>query len=460
MLQEVFAPDEKVISVLRRQSGLGGGELRWSVFLFPLEHGGERYLYHTLTKQCFRVDAARYEAAAARQTAAGEDLAAEPELRTLAESWFLVPPGKDETALFEGLQRLLRLRTARTRLSAYTIMTTSACNARCFYCMENGSRIVTMSPETVEQTVDYILRTRDPARRTHLRWFGGEPLVAQRVIDRVSEALTEAGVDFDASMISNGILIDDAVVARMTGPWRLRRIQISLDGAEEDYNSRKNYLRPYPSAYRELLQVLRRLMDTPIQVVLRCNVDRGNAEGLTQMVDDLAETLPRKERFFPYFTVMFAQRDSEEHAELFHRCLEAKVYAREKGFPYVPQAPLHRMRHTICRAENPYGNTMISPDGLLYNCDAFLPGTESGDIWNGVTRPEYLKTFAMPEPVAAKCRDCCFLTSCTSFTRCPEKSRQCRQVRELELLFDLRCELEKQSAGSAPEGEGEPNPLC
>lgn len=320
---------------------------------------------------------------------------------------------------------------------------------------------VTMSPETEKELVRFILRTRDPAQRTRLRWFGGEPLLAAGLIDRVSAALEEAGVDFEAAMISNGILTDEAIVAKMTGPWRLRRIQISLDGAEEEYNRRKNYLHSYPSAYRSILNSLRLLMDTDIRVVLRCNVDGDNVEGLKRMVDDLAEALPRKERIYPYFTLLYSQRDSDRQAELFRRCLEAKVYARDRGFPYIPKAPLHRMRHTNCMAENPYGSVVIDPEGRLFHCDMALPGTEHGNLWDGVTRPEYLKTFAMPEPVAEKCRDCGFLTSCTSFSRCPVQSRQCRRVRQLELLTDLRCELDRMTArGKQWDNDGEMDPDC
>ena len=458
MPQEVFTPDPGVVGILRKQAFAGQTALHWSRFLVPLEHQGGYYLYHNLTKQCFRTDEALYTAASA-----GESLnLADPERKLLTECWFLLPEGKDEVALYEGVLRLLRMRTARRRLSSYTILPTTACNARCFYCVENGTRIVTMSQETTEQTIDFILRTRDPAHKTHLTWFGGEPLVAPQVIDRVCAALTEAGVDFESSMVTNGILIDETTLAKMTGLWRVNRLQITLDGQEEDYNSRKAFLKSYPSAYRVLLENLRRLSDTPIRVALRCNVDEDIVGGLRQMIDDLALTIPRKGHFGLYFEILFSQKEREGHAALFRQCMEARLYAREKGFPYFPRSSPHRLRVSVCMAENPFGSTLISPEGLLYNCHLFLPGTETGNVRDGITQVDTLQTYAMPEPVAERCRDCCFLPNCTSFTRCPITKGQCRQVREAELLCDLRCELERESGTNETDfgNDGDLDPIC
>ncbi len=457
MLQEIFSPDPALAGILRKQTGREEKALRWSVFLFPFEHRGERYLYHSLTKQCYRTDASLFAVACA-----GAVPSCAGERQELSERWFLVPKDMDETALFEGLQRLLYLYSSRSKLYFCTIFTTTACNARCFYCFEQGFQTVTMSPETVKDTLAFLLRNRDPNRRLHLRWFGGEPLAAPQVIDQISAGLTEAGVDFEAAMITNGLLIDEKTLAKMTGPWRIRRLQITLDGNEAEYNRRKNYLRPYPSAFRELLGVLRRLMDSPVAVVLRCNVDRNNVYSLQEMLEVLARALPQKGNFFPYFTLLNSERTGERDAELFRSCLEAKLYARDLGFPYVPQAPLHKTRTHICAAENPYGTAVVAADGVLYNCDRLTPDRITGNVREGFTRHELLKTFAMPDPVSEKCRDCCFLTSCTSFSRCPDLHSQCREVRETELLCDLRCELDRQGAPAGTEfGSGEePEPLC
>jgi radical SAM protein with 4Fe4S-binding SPASM domain len=449
MIRELFPPSLSVESLLPKADPRGEGRFRPSVFLFPLVFEGENCLYHTLTKACLGLEGELFARLRDGERFSAGEIAASPELRSLLDRRFLVPEDLDETRCCNELIRLLRLRTMRRRLSEYTILTTTACNARCFYCVEEGIPVVTMDERTIAQTVDFILRSRDPSRPIWITWFGGEPLAASGVIDRITAALTEAGVDFSSRLVTNGVLIDDAVLANMTGPWRLRYLQLSLDGEEKEYNRRKNYLRPYPSAYRVMKDVLRKASRTGIQIVLRCNVDEGNADGLTTMIDDLAETVEDRTRVLLYFAVLFSRQDSPAHAELFQRCMEARAYAREKGFPGVPIRSPHRLRTMYCGAENPRGSTLIYPDGRLFSCFSFLPEWQTGDVWHGLDRQEPLRSCALPEPVREACRDCVFLPICTSFSRCPHGLQQCRQVRRIELEQDLRWELERLGTAEA-----------
>ena len=460
MIREVFSPDRTAAAILPRYELRQEESYRPSVFLFPFRHGESAFAYHTLSKQCLQVDEDLFDALGTGRHFSGGELCASGELTRLLSQRFLVPEKTDETGCYADMMRLLRLRALRKRMNSYTILTTTACNARCFYCVEEGAPILTMDDGTARDTVDFILRSRDPGKPVHLTWFGGEPLAAARVIDRVSAALTQAGVDFDAGMVSNGILIDRESLEKMTGLWRIRRIQISLDGEEKEYNRRKNYRHPYPSAYRLVLEVLRQLSDTGIRLAIRCNVDGDNAEGLRLMVDDLARTIRNKANVGLYFAVLFARRNSQEHTELLRRCLEAKLYAREKGFPYAALNSLHSLRIMHCGAENPTGSAVVFPDGALFNCYRFLPEMQTGDLKAGLDRKDYVNSFALPDPVRESCRDCCFLPVCTSFSRCPNEVEQCRETRELELLYDLRCELDRRERGSVSRGEDAPDLLC
>ena len=97
-----------------------------------------------------------------------------------------------------------------------------------------------MTPETAEQVIRYILDTHADGK-TRIKWFGGEPLLGVKTIDRVCEGLREAGLEYTSIMISNGSLITPEIVQKMAGDWRLSFIQISMDGAERDYIGRKRY---------------------------------------------------------------------------------------------------------------------------------------------------------------------------------------------------------------------------
>lgn len=460
-MKEIFSGDPAVRSILMTQTMPSHGRFRWSVFAVPFLHHERCYLYHYLTKQCLELDRELYERICSRRMTEGPALAEDRELAALAEGYFLVPEEKDETRLYEELLRLLRLRTARTKRDSYTVFTTTACNARCFYCFEENLRPVTMAEETVEETIRFILRTRDPDRKTYLHWMGGEPLAAASVIDRISEALTREGVDFDADMISNGSLMDARIVEKMLGAWRLKALQVSLDGDEAAYNQRKNYRRfGDGSPYRTVMENLRRLSGSPIWLRLRCNVDEENIDSVPALIRDLSEALPEKDRVSFYCAILFEKRSGGDHRDLIRRALQAQHAAGEAGFVCLPASPLHRTRCLFCKAEDYRGSIVISPEGRLYSCDSYQPEDWAGTVWEGITRPEKLKGSLLPEPVSDACRDCTFLPACTSFSGCPVKDVNCREAREARLLFDLRNELDRLSAGKTAAEDEDASPRC
>ena len=229
-----------------------------SKYALPFAHGGKQYVFHNLTKQCI-------EGVLPASARAGEGW------DELIAARFLVPEDKDECALYNQVSALLRALNREKGLADYTILPTLGCNARCVYCYEAGREQVAMTPETVEQVIRFILDTRgeDPVR---LNWFGGEPLLMVKTIDRVCEALRAAGVAYKSSMVSNGSLVTPEIIERMTGDWRLDHIQISMDGAEGDYISRKRYYadRDY---YHRVMESISALSAAGIRVAVRCNVD-------------------------------------------------------------------------------------------------------------------------------------------------------------------------------------------
>ena len=67
-------------------------------------------------------------------------------------------------------------------VSIYRIITTTDCNARCFYCYEGSAGHEYMNLDTAEQTVKFIVDHIEN-RKCLIQWFGGEPLMNIPVID-------------------------------------------------------------------------------------------------------------------------------------------------------------------------------------------------------------------------------------------------------------------------------------
>ncbi len=170
----------------------------------------------------------------------------------------------------------------------FTITPTMECNARCFYCYEDGVRCGKMQQEDCEDIIRF-LKTLDCSQGIDLTWFGGEPLMNQEWMDYFSESLEKAGIEFSAFIITNGSKIDDTTIDKMIHKWKIQDVQITLDGSYEEYSSRKAYVDQDDAIYYRILQTVGKLARKGISVQLRMNIDRNNRESILNAVTDINE---------------------------------------------------------------------------------------------------------------------------------------------------------------------------
>ena len=201
------------------------------------------------------------------------DITAQQEL---IDRWFLVPEAHDDRKLCRQVRQMAALLTPAPKVvTTYTILPTTGCNARCFYCYEQGTRPVTMTADTASRVVRYIVAHHGVEEIT-LRWFGGEPLVNAKVIDQICTELRAQGVPFTSSMVSNGYLFDADKVQCAKDLWQLQQVQITLDGTEQTYNRVKAYVHQGVNAFERVLQNIGMLTAAGIHVRIRLNIDKHN----------------------------------------------------------------------------------------------------------------------------------------------------------------------------------------
>ena len=295
-MKEICKPDAALARVILPQKAQPGISYVPSQFVLPFSHNEKQYVFHVLTKQMI-------EGTLPDSAHMGEGF------DDLIEAMFLVPEGKDECAYYESVAQLMRLYGRTKGVPAYTIMPTLGCNARCVYCYEEGRKPVKMTPEHVEQTVRYILKTRANKKIT-LSWFGGEPLLCPDIIDRICDRLREENVPFRSIMVTNGSLITPAIIEKMRTRWNLGRLQISLDGAEPDYIARKRYYGD-SDHYHAVLRTIGQLSEAGIHVTVRVNVDEGNWPGIPLLLDDMKRVVEHKEHVTVYFSPLMNVRAGE-----------------------------------------------------------------------------------------------------------------------------------------------------
>ena len=399
-----------------------------SQFSLTFVHNGHHYIFNTLTKQCVNAELPE-------QCRAGEGF------DDLIRNRFLVPQGKDECAFYQSVSTMLRAYSHKNGVKSYTILPTLCCNARCFYCYEEGCQSLTMTQETVEQTIRYIIDSH-VGDKVKLTWFGGEPLLRADIIDRICEGLREAGIDFKSTMISNGSLITPAIVEKMTGAWNLQYIQISTDGDEQEYVRRKRYITD-DNQYRKVLSAIDMMSSRDITVAVRCNIDEGNIDSIPAFADDLASTIHNRDKVLLYLSPLFDVRSGDNAMQFWEKVIAARSQIAASGihvYNIIGFSGSFRVNH--CMADS--GAVVICPDGVLSPCEHLQQAAAFGDIWRGVTDESARREFCRTDRIREKCRKCTFLPECTGFASCPIYDADCAKLRRMMIIDSLKRRIDKK----------------
>ena len=286
---------------------------------------------------------------------------------------FLVPEDFDEYKSVQQLRKIYQNRAIDDSISHYVILPTTFCNAHCFYCYESDYPHVHMTEETAEKLVEYIDKHRH-GKGVNISWFGGEPLVGMPRIDQISRGLQERGIHYSSSMISNGYLFDEDIIRKSVDLWKLRRVQITLDGTEEVYNRVKAYAQVNDNPYYRVLRNIDLLSKHGVIVNIRLNVDFYNKDDIRELIEELGKRYCGNKNISVYLNMLFnnqgfepVHHSQEDMAELVQiiddysdRLAELKLGYDGRKIPYL--------QFTQCMADNPH-TVEIQPDGSFCRCE-------------------------------------------------------------------------------------------
>lgn len=351
-------------------------------------------------------------------------------IKNLAEMSFLVPENLDETFLLETIRTKGRYYDSDIRM--ITIAPTLACNARCYYCYEQGIKFTMMSKETADALVDF-LDKHCSERKLTLTWFGGEPLMGKEMMDYISLSLIERGIEILSVITTNGYLIDDEVIEKAKGYWNIRRFQITIDDIGEEYNRIKAFVEP-GDAFERVTGNIEKLLKNNIKVNIRINFDPNHIEGTMKTIDYLKQRFGSYPTFFMYVaaindihveSVLNVFGEKKEHPYL---TLLRKM--KDLGFlcPTTLSAELEtkfddeetlrylnlRSRPIACYATC-LNKFVVDPNGNFYKCHRLLGRGEKficGNIYEGIQFNQAYKMFVDGKMSSDKCEECRLLPMC------------------------------------------------
>ncbi len=337
-------------------------------------------------------------------------------MRDLVEHRFLVPVDYDEYKEVKNLRKILQLFAKEKHITGYTILPTTCCNARCFYCYESDYEHLTMSEQTANEVVDFIASHCGDEKKVTLSWFGGEPTLGVNRIRQICNGLNSKEIEYSCSMISNGYLFNEELVKEAKELWKLKTIQITLDGTEEIYNKVKSYVGIKESAYKKVLNNIELILKNDIRVSVRMNLDRHNYEDLKLLISELKTRFAEYKNFSCYVWPLFddcGYKKVEHSTDDIHWLLAKKNELNnfindnkiQREYDYLPY-----LKFSICMATN-NSSIIINPDGSFSKCEHFCTKENAGNLKDGVTNYKLLEEWKQVV-VFEKCKDCALLPNC------------------------------------------------
>ena len=406
--------------IVGRQKRVDGEHYRLMTYVVQQPVTDGLLLYNTLT--CSMVLLQPDEAA---------DLTAQ---RELIDRWFLVPQENDDQKLCHQIRQMAALlKPAAKAITGYTILTTTGCNARCFYCFEKGSKPVTMTSETASKVVRYIVAHRG-SETVHISWFGGEPLVNAKAIDQICTELSQQGVPFRSGMISNGYLFDAEMAQRAKDLWQLQLVQITLDGTAQTYNRVKDYVYQGVNAFERVLQNIGLLTGTGIHTRIRLNVSKHNIGEMAELVELLHQRFGADERLSVYSAGLL---DEEHNAELFARRMQLEQQITACGFARKLYDLPKDIRLDCCMADDDGSRVVIAPDGHLGKCHHYLDREFFGHIDSEERNEAILRKFKERRADIEACATCFYYPQCIRLVMC-HTDTICTSVKQQEHLYNMR----------------------
>lgn len=452
-MQTILPPSGNTIKILGKLKPAEHG-LRWMHYVLAQPVDSGVLVFHTLTRALLLLTPEEY--------AAPDNL---PELR---DGWFRVPQEMDDMKYADQVRFIRRtMQKEPEHITSYTIFTTTDCNARCFYCYEMGRSRIPMSDETAHKAAAYIA-AHCGGEKVHLHWFGGEPLFNKQVIDIICTDLAEKGIVYESMIISNGYLFDGATVEQAVSHWKLKSVQITLDGTEEIYNRSKAFIyKDSPSPYQVVLANIQRLLDAGVSVHIRLNMDEHNADNLMELADELHERFGGKGEFSVYSHTLFEFagnkaniRAQEERRQLYQKQQRLRKKLDDCGIGasyYLRQ----KLRIRQCMADSG-GSLTILPNGELGLCEHYSENNLVGHLDSEELDNAVVQSFRECWEQTEDCKTCFYYPECIRLKKCAEYKECFPEMRDEYREMLLGGMLNAYAAWQKNEeaDETEPAPVC
>lgn len=359
-----------------------------------------------------------------------------PTMDKLIERHFLVEINYDEHKAVDSLRKLMRAMNYKSDIVSYTILPTSHCNARCFYCYESELERNHMSEETADKIVTFICNNHGDSE-IELNWFGGEPTLGAERINRICKGLEKNDVRYHSKMTSNGYLFTPELVKTAKEFWKLKSVQITIDGTEEIYNSTKAYVGVSDNPYKRVINNINNLAANDIRVCIRLNIGMHNLENIELLTDQLLDKYKYNSNVQIYLHKLFEGKGFEpvnntldESRQLTEKMIE--LQNKVNAYNYQTKTDnLVSLNWCCCMADNK-NSLLIDPLGELYKCEHIKPIDCIGNIEEGIIMTKIINDWQSVYEYEI-CKSCELLPHCMTLEKCDDAERCNHEIKQWKI---------------------------
>lgn len=242
------------------------------------------------------------------------DLLSDEIIESLINRRYLFSSIKEKTNFLSALDKRIN-KLERETVPNYLIIPTFACNLNCIYCYEKTYQINHTNYENekliVNKQFEFISNhlkkfknqtTKEfSAKDISITLMGGEPLLASKkpIIEYIIEKINENNYSYN--IITNGVELDYYI--DYLKKYTVDYIQITLDGPPEIHDKRR-YDYNGNGSFDKILLNIKKALDSNINVVIRCNVDKENVELLPELAKLLINKFGSHEFLHSYIFLM------------------------------------------------------------------------------------------------------------------------------------------------------------
>ncbi len=366
------------------------------------EKNGNTLIYNTLSNALLRLTKNEYEKLLGKKRV-GKELR-----QAFFHEGLLKPTKLDE--LKEYSQWAKKQRASDKPYLSLNITTTMKCNAHCSYCYEQGTRKTEFSMSKLAAIMKFIKSRVHEHERVRLNWFGGEPLLKPEVLDCLTRELRKTRISYSSYLITNGSLITKTMVKRKFLPWRVKDIQISIDGLKDTYERRKAYLPRRKDVFERILDTIDLLAQEHIRVHIRLNIDRDNSKEilcLVSMIEERYGNVPEVTYYPAFLTGIGLDMSEDEKVSYIKQMLSHAKDLRKTGAP----KRLYQMPKAFPCMRHDQRSITIDTGGNLYTCEHLVgrPEKAIGTLTNFDENRNALRTRLK---LRTECKKCVFLPKC------------------------------------------------